>query len=146
VPDARDLTCPSARPDQDGAQVFGIVGGSVVEPRVGYLETAVPATTELLATSSPVTPEEVFRISGACAQDACVHFEGGGCSLGSRLVSLGMPVVGKAPRCAVRSTCRWWAENGVSACLRCPAVVTRDVAPTQEAVSVAGPGAQPPQQ
>lgn len=138
---SRALTCPSARPDQDGAQVFGVVGGSVTEPRVGYLEKALPATAELLAASAPVTPEEVFRISGRCAEDACVHFQEGGCSLGARLVSLGMPVVGKAPRCAVRATCRWWAENGVSACLRCPAVVTGEAAPTQEAIAVAGPHA-----
>jgi hypothetical protein len=119
--------------------MFGVVGGTAEHPMVGYLTQAVPVTEEVLAASQPVDPQEVFRIAGRCAEAACAHFEAGGCSLGSRVVSLGMPVVDRLPRCAIRSTCRWWAEQGNDVCFRCPAVVTRNMAPSREAAIIAGP-------
>jgi len=39
-------------------------------------------------------------------------------------------VVSKPPRCAIRSDCQWWHQEGVSACLRCPQVLTNDVRPS----------------
>ena len=34
------------------------------------------------------------------------------------------PVVSDLPSCQIRDTCRWFAEEGGEACLRCPQVVT----------------------
>jgi len=33
-------------------------------------------------------------------------------------------VVSELPSCQIRDTCRWFAEEGGAACLRCPQVVT----------------------
>jgi hypothetical protein len=39
----------------------------------------------------------------------------------------------------VRSTCRWWMQEGRAACTRCPQVVTADHAPTDAMTKVSDP-------
>ena len=53
--------CPSARPESVDSVVFGVVGGTVTEPRVAYLKKPQPITDELIAKASPITPAEIFR-------------------------------------------------------------------------------------
>ena len=45
--------CPSAQPSMEGAVVFGVVGGTASEPRVGYLTQPLPVT--------PAAPLEVMN-------------------------------------------------------------------------------------
>lgn len=103
---------------------FGIVGGAVAEPRVGYLAGTLPVTEELLAATAPVKPTEVVRFAAPCAGDACAHFDGTDCRLVGKIVQLLPPVVERLPRCHIRSHCRWWLQEGRAACARCPGVVT----------------------
>ncbi|MEH1848331.1 MAG: hypothetical protein V7L25_25975 [Nostoc sp.] len=70
--------CPSARPDVDSV-VFGIVSGTVIEPRVAYLKKPQPITDELIAKTSPITPAEIFRTAAPCATKGCQHFDGQDC-------------------------------------------------------------------
>ena len=124
--------CPSAQPGMAGSFVFGVVGGSVEERRVGYLEERVPVTEELLALSGPVKPTEVFRFAAPCAQGACRHFDGHDCNLATKLVQM-TPVASKAlPACTVRPECRWWRQEGKAACMRCPAIRTESYHYTEE--------------
>ncbi|MGF7238910.1 MAG: nitrogen fixation protein [Frankia sp.] len=131
--------CPSAPAGADGAVVFGVVGGTVDEPRTGYLPAAVLPTPDLLAATAPVTPTEVLRFASPCAGARCLQYDKGTCSIGRRLVDVAAPVVARLPRCAIRPDCRWWREQGVGACLRCPGVVTTRYAPPPDATAVAGP-------
>jgi len=41
--------------------------------------------------------------------------------------------------CAIRRDCRWWLQEGKSACLRCPQVVTDNYMPTELFREVAKP-------
>jgi hypothetical protein len=135
-------TCPSAQADTPGAQVFAVVGGTLAAPEVTYLDESVPVTPEVWAMTAPVNPAEVLRISAPCAMSgACAHFDDAHsqCRLARRTVKLAPVVVSKPPRCAIRSTCMWWAQEGVSACLRCPQVVTNDAAPSERVVATADP-------
>lgn len=120
------VLCPSAHPDMAGARVFAVVGGSVDAPRADYLEQAVPLTDELRALAQPVDPAEVFRMASPCVEGACQHFDGAGhsCRLARKTAALAPIVVERLPRCAIRPTCRWWKQEGVSACRRCPQVAT----------------------
>jgi hypothetical protein len=124
--------CPSAQPDMEGSLVFGIVGGTVDEPRVGYLDMPVPVTDtdELLALAAPVKPTEVFRFAAPCAGHGCTHFDGTHCRLAQRTVHVLPPVVAKLPACRIRPHCRWWQQEGPQACLRCPLVVTESYNPS----------------
>src|SRR5437879_5066668 len=98
-----DILCPSAQPTMEDSVIFGVVGGTVDEPRVGYLERTLPLTEEVTSLTSPVKPTEVFRLAARCAGAACQHYEGGCCSLARRLVAFVPPVVNTAPPCAIRA-------------------------------------------
>jgi len=127
APRARDDAppmCPSAQPHMEGAFVFGVLGGTVEERRVGYLPERVPLTEEVKAMAGPVRPTEVFRIAAPCAGKGCQHFDGHDCRLATKLVQLTPPVTKALPACSVRPDCRWWRQEGKAACMVCPSVKT----------------------
>ncbi len=116
--------CPSAQPTQEGAFAFGVVGGTLEQRRVGYLQGRVPVTDELLAMAGPVKPTQVFRFGAPCVGSGCRHFDGSDCNLATKLVQL-MPAVTKdLPACHLRPDCRWWKQEGKAACKVCPAIAT----------------------
>ena len=135
----QSLLCPSAQADWEGARVFGVVGGTVKEPRVSYLTEPQPVTKELLDLTSPVVPTEVLRIAAPCAKSSCQHFDGMNCQLVSRTIAYLQPVTEKLPPCPVRSSCRWWHEQGRDACFRCPEVVTDSFTDNEQVVLAATP-------
>jgi hypothetical protein len=98
---------------------------------VGYLETPLAVTPELLAASGPVAPTEVFRFAAPCMANACQHFSAGSCRLVTKVARLVPAASDEPPPCPIRDRCRWWMQEGVAACLRCPAVVTDDVLPSR---------------
>ncbi len=118
--------CPSAAPDWDGSHVFGVVGGSAAEPRVGYLIKPQPATPDLLGLTGLVSPTKVLRMAAPCAHGRCQHFDGvrDQCRLAAKLVRQLPQVADRPPPCRIRPECRWWQQEGKAACLRCPQVVT----------------------
>jgi hypothetical protein len=118
------LSCPSAQPDMEGARVFGVISGTVQEPRVAYLKAEAVVTRAMLAKAAPADPTHVFRFAAACEEARCVHFDGRRCLLAGRIVEKLDPVVDALPPCLIRPTCRWYAEQGAAACYRCPQVVT----------------------
>jgi hypothetical protein len=119
--------CPSAQPGMQDLLILGVVSGSAEKPRVAYLRESVPVTPQILAMSEPVTPTEVFRLAGHCAEEKCVHFNGTKCALAARIVEMLPEVTESLPPCIIRPTCRWYRQEGRSACLRCPQIVTFDV-------------------
>ena len=135
--------CPSAQPDMPESVIFGIIGGTPADPRLRYLAEPLPPTPELLALAEPVEPTEVFRFGAVCAERHCQHFDGAHCTLGAKLATEVRPVTTIAPPCRLRSRCRWWQEQGVEACLRCPVVVTKAHNPSSELRQAARPQGAP---
>lgn len=132
--------CPSTtHPEKEGSVVFGVVGGTVESPRLAYLREPQPVTDELLALSGPVTPTEVFRFAAPCARSGCQHFDGTDCRLAKRIVTMLPTVVDVLPACQLRSNCRWWQQEGKSACLRCPQILTKTYHPSEKLRQVATP-------
>ena len=128
MPDAapkkpRELHCPSAPANAPDAKVFGVIVGSHDAPRVAYLEEPTPFTEETAALAEGLDPGEVFRVTSRCFESGCVHYQSSRCSLGDEIHSRA-PSVESLPPCSIRAQCRWFAEQGPSVCLRCPAVVT----------------------
>lgn len=134
-----NLLCPSAQADWKGAKAFGVVGGTVKEPRVSYFAEPQQVTQELLDLTSPVSPTEVLRIAAPCAKSRCQHFDGMNCQLVSRTVAYLQPVAEKLPPCQIRSSCRWWHEQGKDACFRCPQVVTDSATDNEQFILAATP-------
>ncbi len=131
--------CPSARPELENSAVFGVVTGTVEEPRVIYLQEIQSVTDELMALSHPVTPTEVFRISAPCAGNGCQHFDGTDCRLAKRIVAQMPAVAEELPPCAIRRNCRWWLQEGKVACVRCPQMITDNYNPSELIRHVATP-------
>lgn len=133
--------CPSARAELADSTVFGVVTGTVEEPRVTYLNQSQPVTGELIALSGSVTPTEVFRISAPCVGNGCHHFDGTNCRLATRIVQQLPTVAEELPPCPIRRDCRWWRQEGKAACMRCPQVITDDYNPSEQIRQVVTPTA-----
>ena len=122
----KEIDCPSAQADADGARMFGVMTGTPEAHRVGYLTEIVPLSKQLLALAGSAKPTQLFRIAAPCAgaSGGCKHFKSHACSLAERIVA-GVPaVVNALPACQIRSTCRWFRQEGKEACFRCPQVMT----------------------
>ncbi|BAY09976.1 nitrogen fixation protein [Calothrix sp. NIES-2098] len=133
--------CPSARPEPENSVVFGIISGTVAEPRVAYLKQPQTLTDELIAKASPVTPAEIFRTASPCATKGCQHFDGQDCRLATRIVEKLPAIAEELPPCAIRRDCRWWQQEGKAACMRCPQVITDNYNASELATEVAMPTA-----
>jgi len=118
--------CPSAQPDWPSARIIGVVNGTPEQAQVAFLDEARPVNKELLALAAPLRPTEVFRFTAPCASEACTHFGEGRCRLANKIVRLLRESTSELPPCSIRQECRWWYQEGQSACLRCPQVVTHD--------------------
>jgi len=137
--DPESPLCPSARPEMAGAVIFGVVGGTVEQPRVAHLARPLPVTDELLALVAPVSPLAVYRTAAPCAASACVHFKDDRCRLATRAVQT-LPLVAEVlPACRIRRDCRWWRQEGADACRRCPMVVTEVEHPSDVVVEAGDP-------
>jgi hypothetical protein len=136
------LLCPSARPEMDGSVAFGVVLGTVDEPRMVHIERPLPVTEELLALSAPVEPTEVFRFAAPCAGHACRHFDGQNCGLVTRIVQILPAVSSDLPPCSLRPSCRWWQQEGKAACMRCPQIVTDTYHASDEYIQAVDPNFQ----
>lgn len=128
------VLCPSAQPDWEGAKVIGVMAGTPERPEMAYLHAPQPVTDELLAMAGPVTPAEVFRFSASCACSGCGHYAEAEskCRLAEKVVRWVPKVADQLPACSIRPDCRWWQQEGRSACFRCPQVVTNNLKPTDE--------------
>lgn len=125
-----------------GSVLFGVVGGGAADSDlVAYLKPQ-EVTPDVVALAGPLPPTAVFRFAATCAESACVHFDGEECRLAGRIVEQLPPVVEVLPPCAIRSRCRWWAQEGRAACMRCPMIATNPADPDDAMRQVAAP-AQP---
>jgi hypothetical protein len=136
---SRPVLCPSAQPEIAGCVAFGVVGGTVEQPRVAWLERPVPVTAGLLALSGPVHPTEVLRLAAPCQGNACCHFDGTDCRLATKLVQLLETVTEPLPPCQIRPDCRWFLQEGRVACQRCPQIVTCAMNPSEQLSLAATP-------
>jgi hypothetical protein len=135
------VQCPSADPRLPDAKVIGVVRDAAAAHAVEILPVAVDPQPliDLIPADLPV--RAVLRFAGSCQESACAHFAAGRCELASRVVAQLPEVVDRIARCAIRPRCRWWRQEGIAACRRCPQVLTEPLAPDATMVAVATPHA-----
>jgi hypothetical protein len=122
--------CPSSAPEISGSVILGVVSADEDKPRIAYASTPVPVTDEILSSLGSVSSGEVLRIAAPCQEDACPHFRDAECTLITKIVRTAPepPPGSTVPRCYLRSRCRWWRQEKVRACMRCPMILTNDPA------------------
>jgi hypothetical protein len=118
--------CPSA-PVENATVLLGLITAA---GRVAYLTPAVPSDVLLQTDDNGGGPlEKRYRFAGPCVEAKCGFWTGTQCGLGARLADSYSEMPGanesvRLPRCAIRSRCRWYAEQGARACTACPLVIT----------------------
>lgn len=122
-------TCPSSS-CTPGNLLLGIVrpDGTLaqVRPPLELDETFVER-----ARAGERAPETRMRFAGPCVTSQCRQWTGDRCGVADLVAdtAAGLPTAVAAglpaglPPCAIRATCRWWAQRGADACRICPAVV-----------------------
>jgi hypothetical protein len=118
------LKCPSAQPGMGDVQILGVISRDAEEPRLAYLDEALPATPPVLELAAPLDVSQVFRLSARCEERKCTHFDGVDCQLAVRIAKMLPEVVDQLPACNIRRDCRWFRQEGRAACLRCPQILT----------------------
>ena len=116
--------CPSAQPGMGDVQILGVISRDAEEPRLAYLDEALPATPPVLELAAPLDVSQVFRLSARCEERKCTHFDGVDCQLAVRIAKMLPEVVDQLPACNIRRDCRWFRQEGRAACLRCPQILT----------------------
>jgi len=129
--------CPSGDAGQADAQVFAIAGAGE-DGAAAYLDRLLPVDEHVIALASPLLPANVYRVATPCANSACAQFEGGKCQVAARIAAAFAPQADVLPPCVIRPACRWWRQEGVAACLRCPQIVTVPLVPGAADMEAAG--------
>lgn len=118
-------SCPSARAEP-GALLIGIVGP---DGMVQTVPTRLEIDARFIEKASAVGPPEArFRFGGRCVEGQCRQWTGNSCGVIERvltgMVEQDTKPVDTLPRCAIRGTCRWYAQRQETACRACVYVVT----------------------
>lgn len=117
-----EKVCPSAT-----AEVGNLLYGRVNNGQIERLGTPLPLTEAFVeAVSSHGSPERRFRFAGSCQEGRCAQWTGTGCGVIERVLARMETPAGAdpLPRCFLRASCRWFAQEGAVACSACSRVVT----------------------
>ncbi|WP_034593929.1 hypothetical protein [Hamadaea tsunoensis] len=124
--DTAERMCPST-PTSNATVFLGMITPA---GKVAYVTPAVPASvllSDMDAGEAGQPLEAAYRFAGPCVTAKCGFWTGEHCGLGAKLVESYQAVGGEPvdlPKCAIRRTCRWFAEQGPAACSPCSYVVT----------------------
>jgi len=130
-----------AHPD---SLVIGVVQRDNGQPHVTMLRKAVPLRDVAHLIPDTLRATDVLRLAAPCADGRCQHFADQRCSLASRVVASLPAMVHHPPPCTLRPTCRWWNQEGVAACRRCPQITTQPFKFSPAMADLATPRAEPP--
>ena len=113
--------CPSA-PYYEGSQLLGVVNERGGVTLLSEPMPLTPAFAKAAATVGP--PEERFRFVNRCLQKGCQQWTDGACGvIKSVLDRLPTPEsIASLPSCSIRAKCRWFGQEGPTACQACPEV------------------------
>jgi hypothetical protein len=117
-------TCPSAL-CEEGALLLGVMTSS---GKLAYVQPPLRVDADFVARAKARgRPERTFRFSSPCVEAACPQWTGDHCGIGELVTSqahtVAAPASGELPNCAIRSSCRWFFEQGRDACSVCPLVI-----------------------
>lgn len=115
--ESRILQCPSAQPEFAEAL---LATRSSIESRFEFEHELPKVPIGLMC--SPVGAREFpfARFTAKCVTSRCIHWSVNHCHLGHVISDLEIDQIEALEECPIRINCRWFAENGSSACRSCP--------------------------
>ncbi len=119
-----DILCPSAC-CKPGADLLGIVLGSGMVSLLPVPLKINDAFVEIAKQGR--RPEKRFRFAAPCLECGCQQWNEGRCGVIDRCsaeIDSQKNLTLDIPKCSIRSQCRWFRQNGVTACRVCQEVVT----------------------
>ena len=120
---AENALCPSyvCKP---GAQLYGIVNA---EGKIDYLKYSLEIDeTFVTIAHQGREPEKRFRFAGNCIKSGCKQWDGDSqrCGLIEKVIGLiGNAEAATLQPCAIRHSCRWFAQRQGLACAQCNEVI-----------------------
>jgi len=95
---------------------------------LAYVQPPTRVNAEFVARAKALgRPESRFRFSVPCIEAGCPQWTGKGCAVVDKVLReeepIDQPAPTRLPRCAIRSSCRWYSQRGAAACAVCPLVV-----------------------
>lgn len=119
------MLCPSAAP-ATSARLLGI---RRPDGRIGFVSPPLPVTDRFLERAGE-EPDARFRFTAPCETAGCGQWTRFGCGVGRLAAFTGMRSRSHAiPQCEVRPTCRWFIQEGVTACWGCQEIVRANSRP-----------------
>ena len=120
--ETQNKTCPSSL-GQVGSNLLGVVNANGT---VGFFTDPVEVTQEFIDDAGDFDNlERRFRFSNKCVQSGCKQWTGTECGVIKAVLALdSIPAKKDLPACNIRSTCRWFSQEGAVACNGCRYVIT----------------------
>ncbi len=112
-----DIQCPSYQIEE----ATGVLGHLRRNGTLEIFESVLPMPNVVRSTLVANGALQTTRFVGPCVQDECMNWNEG-CQLGKSLSRLSGHAHRAYPDCSIRSQCRWFLENGPSACDVCISV------------------------
>ena len=117
-------TCPSAKFTK-GAYLIGIKND---KDEIDMLEDSIKITDEIYKKfeEAGTKPEKTLRMANKCLESGCKQWTGEKCGVVNDVLQRveARFLKDQLPKCAIRSTCRWYAQEESTACKVCPLVTT----------------------
>jgi len=128
----KSKTCPSAKFSK-GAYLLGIRNE---ENQMDILEDPIKITDEIYKKfeEAQTKPEKTLRVANKCIESGCNQWTGEKCGvIDDVLVRVEENYLkDQLPECGIRSTCRWYSQEGSKACQGCPLVTTYSEDPKED--------------
>lgn len=130
--------CPSSSA-KEGALLLGVVNGN---QSVSFLPTPFPVTQQFIDNAKLEGGlENRFRFTNRCTKHGCGQWTNGQCGVINRLAEANAHLDNEAgiqlKPCAIRQSCRWYAQEGSKACQICPFVITEEIGQEEDRVMYA---------
>ena len=131
--ETQNKTCPSSL-GQVGSNLLGVVNANGT---VGFFSDPVEVTPEFINDAGDFENlERRFRFSNKCVQNGCKQWTGKECGVIKAVLALdSIPAKNDLPACSIRSTCRWFYQEGANACNGCRYVVTNVSEPATDVIA-----------
>jgi hypothetical protein len=116
-------SCPSSNASE-GSILLGVIN---TNGTVGFISNKIELTGELYHEMlKKGEPEKHFRFSTDCVESGCHQWQSGKCSVIQKILHINedLQLEDQLPACSIRSSCRWYFQEGSKACSFCPYIIT----------------------